>query len=151
MPRGRRSKKQDKTKLNIQVAVLMLISVLLAILIYKKSGYIGEYLSPILGGIMGWIKYIIPIGTFAMAVFIAKEEEQSDFSKKILQYAILLLSISIVITIIHAYRGEIYWHHSRWGITDQGLQAAHDLHGQSDVHGKWLLGDNVHCAYISFV
>ena len=108
MPKGRRSKKQNKTKLNIQVAVLMLASVLLAVLIYTKSGYIGETLSPILGGIMGWIKYIIPVGTFAMAIFIAKEEEQTDFSKKIMQYAILLLCISAVITIIHAHRGEIY-------------------------------------------
>ena len=61
--RGRRAKK-SKFDINVAVVFLFLISILLAILIYTKSGYIGEHLSPILGGIMGAIKYIIPIGTF---------------------------------------------------------------------------------------
>lgn len=107
MPRGRRSKKkEDKRILNIQVVVLIIASILLAILIYTKSGYIGETLSPILGGIMGWIKYIIPVGTFAMAIFLAKEEDTDDFVKKVMEYAIFLLCITTVITVINAYRGE---------------------------------------------
>ena len=48
---------------------MFLISILLAILIYTKSGYIGEHLSPILGGIMGAIKYIIPIGMLFIAIY----------------------------------------------------------------------------------
>lgn len=107
MPRGRRSKKKEEKRiLNIQVAVLIIASILLAVLIYTKSGYIGETLSPILGGIMGWIKYIIPIGTFAMAIFLAKEEDTDDFFKKVIEYGILLLCITTVITVINAYRGE---------------------------------------------
>ncbi|MBO4816382.1 MAG: hypothetical protein J5507_05735 [Clostridia bacterium] len=108
MARGRRSKKKSQNnKLNMQVAVLLVASILLAILIYTKSGYIGEKLSPILGGIMGWIKYIIPVGTFAIAIFMAKEEEKDDFTKKIMEYAILLLCISTIITVIGSIRGEL--------------------------------------------
>ena len=65
--RGRRTKK-SKLDINVAVVFMFLISILLAILIYTKSGYIGEHLSPILGGIMGVIKYIIPIGTFLIAI-----------------------------------------------------------------------------------
>ena len=50
---------------------MIITSLLLCVLIYAQSGWIGEHLSPVLGGIMGWIKYIIPIGTLAMAIKIA--------------------------------------------------------------------------------
>ena len=103
----RSKKKEDKRILNIQVATLIVASILLAVLIYTKSGYIGETLSPILGGIMGWIKYIIPIGTFAIAIFLAKEEDKNIFSKKIFQYAVILLCITTVITVIKVSRGEL--------------------------------------------
>ena len=61
--RGRRSKK-NKIDINVAVVALVLISILLMILIYTKSGYLGETLSPMLGGIIGFIKYIIPIGMY---------------------------------------------------------------------------------------
>lgn len=47
MPRGRR-KKEISSNLDFQVVSLIVLSILLAILIYTKSGYIGETLSPIL-------------------------------------------------------------------------------------------------------
>ena len=72
MSRGKRSKKKNKTILNIQVVALIVASILLGILIYTKSGYIGENLSPILGGIMGWIKYIIPVRNFCNCNFFSK-------------------------------------------------------------------------------
>ena len=84
MPRGRRSKKKSN-KLDLQVVTLIIASILLGVLIYTNSGYIGEHLSPILGGIMGWIKYIIPIGTFAIAMFIASDEDRESFTKKVMQ------------------------------------------------------------------
>ena len=49
MPRGRRSKqKQKTTKIDIQVVLLIVISIILGILIYTKSGTIGENLTPFL-------------------------------------------------------------------------------------------------------
>ncbi len=67
--KGKRAKKKNnKFDINVAVVILFLVSILLAVLIYTKSGYIGDHLSPILGGIMGLIKYIIPIGTFLIAI-----------------------------------------------------------------------------------
>ena len=69
---AKRGKKKKKTiDINVAVVALVVISILLMILIYTKSGYIGENLSPLLGGIMGFIKYVIPIGTF-LIISIAK-------------------------------------------------------------------------------
>ena len=107
MPKGRRSKKKNKSKLDLQVITLIVASILLAVLIYTKSGYIGKTLSPILGGIMGWIKYIIPIGTFAIAIFLACDEDKENFMKKIMQYAILLLCITIIMTVIQVSQGKL--------------------------------------------
>ena len=107
MPRGRRSKKKNRKTLDLQVVSLIIISILLAILIYTKAGYIGETLSPVLGGIMGWIKYIIPVGTFAIAVFLACDEDKENFMKKILQYAVFLLCITTIITVIQISQGKL--------------------------------------------
>ena len=107
MSRGKRSKKKNRTILDLQVVTLIIASILLAILIYTKAGYIGETLSPILGGIMGWIKYIIPVGTFAIAIFLACDEDKDNFMKKILQYAVFLLCITTIITVIHISQGKL--------------------------------------------
>ena len=107
MPRGRRSKKKSRSIIDLQVVTLIVASILLAVLIYTKAGFIGETLSPILGGIMGWIKYIIPVGTFAIAIFLACDEDKENFVKKILQYAVLLLCITTIMTVIQVSQGKL--------------------------------------------
>ena len=106
MPRGRRSKKKNN-KLDLQIVTLIIASILLGVLIYTKSGYIGEHLSPVLGGIMGWIKYIIPVGTFAVAIFLACDEDKESFIKKIMQYAVLLLCVTTTMTVIQVAQGKL--------------------------------------------
>ena len=107
MPRGRRSKKKSRSIVDLQVVTLIVVSILLAVLIYTKAGFIGETLSPILGGIMGWIKYIIPVGTFAIAIFLACDEDKENFVKKILQYAVLLLCITTIMTVIQISQDKL--------------------------------------------
>ena len=107
MPKGRRSKKKSRSIIDLQVVTLIVASILLAVLIYTKAGFIGETLSPILGGIMGWIKYIIPVGTFAIAIFLACDEDKENFVKKILQYAVLLLCITTIMTVIQISQDKL--------------------------------------------
>ena len=97
----RRAKKNNK---DLQVVILLLISVLSAILIYIQSGYIGEHLSPMLGGVIGWIKYIIPIGVFTIAINVACEKDKQYVTTKLIQYLVLLMCISVLITI---FKGNI--------------------------------------------
>ena len=102
--RGRKKKKQ--ININVVVAVMIIASILLAVLIYTNSGFIGEHLSPFLGGIMGYVKYILPIGVFILAIYIAYQGETS-WSKKIVQFSVLLLCISIIMNVYEIYQGTV--------------------------------------------
>ena len=103
--RGRRAKKRG-IDINVAVVFMLLISVLLAILIYTKSGYIGEHLSPILGGIMGAIKYIIPIGTFLIAIYMTTEDKDYLISK-LVQYGIFLVCVATMLSVFQFSNGNV--------------------------------------------
>jgi len=103
--RGR--KKQKRISLDVAVVSMLLISILLAILIYMKSGFVGEHLSPALGGVMGVIKYILPIGTFAIAISLACNKEREYLSTKLLQYTVFLVCISIMLSVFQISAGNI--------------------------------------------
>ena len=102
--RGRRKKKT--IDINVAVVVLVIISILLFVLIYTKSGYIGEHLSPMLGGIMGFIKYIIPIGTFLIAIYMTHNEKEYMYAK-LIQYAIFLVCIATMLSVFQFSSGNL--------------------------------------------
>ena len=104
MARKKAKRAIKKHNKDLQVVLLLLLSVLSAILIYVQSGYIGEHLSPMLGGIIGWIKYIIPIGLFSIAINVACEKDKQYTTSKLMQYLVLLICISVVITV---FKGNI--------------------------------------------
>ena len=102
------NKKRKKTKkkdvgIDLQVVILIVISILLGLIIYVQSGYLGETLSPVIGGLFGWIKYFIPIGAFSVAVSIACEEDKQSIIRKMLQYGVMLICISAIITVITSH------------------------------------------------
>ena len=114
MAKARRAKskktnsRKRKQKINIDLAVvgLIVISILLLVLIYTKSGWVGEHLSPMLGGIMGWLKYILPIGTFAISIYLAMDDKDYLYSK-LFQYGIFLICIANVMCIYQISKGNI--------------------------------------------
>ena len=69
----RYKKKKTTSKLDITVVALILLSVLLGVLIYTKSGIVGMELNQIFGGVIGIMQYVLPIGTFAIAIKLASE------------------------------------------------------------------------------
>ena len=128
--RGR--KKQNKIDINIAVVTLILMSILLAVLIYTKSGYIGEHLSPMLGGIMGSIKYIIPIGTFIIAIYMTYQDKDYLFSK-LVQYGIFLLCIATVLSVFQISKGNININNEFSQIVKDGYYL-----GEKDIGGGAL-------------
>lgn len=102
--RGRKKKKE--TNLNLLVAGLIMSSIVLGVLIYTNSGTIGEFLSPFLGGVMGYVKYILPIGVFTMAIYIAYQEE-NNWGAKIIQFSIMLLAIAVIMNVYQISKGNI--------------------------------------------
>ena len=101
--RGR--KKRAKVNIDVAVVVMILVSVLLAVLIYTKSGFLGEHLSPALGGVMGFIKYIIPIGTFAIAIYLAYDKKEYLITK-LIQYTIFLICIAVMLSVFQISAGN---------------------------------------------
>ena len=118
--RGRRAKK-NRIDINVAVVFMLLISILLAILIYTKSGYIGEHLSPILGGIMGVIKYIIPIGTFLIAIYMTTEDKEYLISK-LIQYAIFLICIATMLSVFQFSNGNLDTNSQFEEVVQQGYE-----------------------------
>ena len=83
--RKRTTKASSKKRINIDLAIvtLIMLSILLFVLIYGEKGAIGEVLSPMLGGIVGFIKYLIPIGTLALAISMARDDKNYIISKEV--------------------------------------------------------------------
>ncbi len=108
MAKKRRYKKRtkQKSKLDLVVVSLIVFSILLAVLIYNKSGVVGLKLNEILGGMFGIMQYILPIGMFAVAIKLAVDGKE-DIVPKLVQYGIAVVSISIVFSVFQFSAGEL--------------------------------------------
>ena len=131
MPRGRRSqKKQQQKKLNITVAILIVLSILLAVLIYTKSGYLGQSLSPALGGVLGYIKYLVPVALFAFSLYIAYDKDTKYYLPKIFMFICILVLIDVIFSCYQISKGNI----DISATTDTILKQAYTL-GTMDIGG----------------
>ena len=99
MAKKRKSKKkQMKLNTDIKVILLILLGIVLAILIYGNSGYVGNFLNEILGGIMGIFKYIVPVVPFVSAIYMFSNNKE-DLLAKIIPSSIILLCCSATMTL----------------------------------------------------
>ena len=102
-----RKKKKEQRKLDIQVVILFIISIVLGILIYGKPGYIGQNLIPQLEYAIGWTRYLLPIALFFSAVDLACEQDKRTITVKILQYLIFVIAISTIIKVLGGNTGVV--------------------------------------------
>ncbi len=131
MAKRKYKKRKKDNSIDLKVIGTIIGSILLAILIYANSGELGAKLSDVLGGMMGWIKYILPIGTFAIAIKIACNEKEEEYiTHKLIQYAILLICVAIVMSIYQISQGNL----EVSGDLSQILKKAYTL-GTSNVGG----------------
>ena len=101
-------KRRTDDTLTIKIIGTIVFSVLLAILLYTNSGLLGQKLNEVLGGMMGWLRYILPIGTFAISIKMACNEKENEYiSKKLMQYTILLICVAIVMSIYQISQGNL--------------------------------------------
>ena len=126
---NRTRKKQNRIDIDLAVVSMIIVSILLTVLIYTNSGYIGKTLSPILGGLIGWMKYILPIGTFAIAINLACEKKET-LSPKLIQYGIFLMCIAVIMSIYQISKQTIDMNKEFGAI----LQQAYEL-GQKNIGG----------------
>ena len=108
MAKKRRYKKSKKTasKLDLAVVIIIMLSILLAVLIYTKSGVVGIKLNEILGGMFGIMQYVLPIGGFAIGIKLATDGRDT-LTSKLIQYAIFIVSLSVLFSVIQISSGEL--------------------------------------------
>ena len=104
--KGKRSSNK-KSSMNFGVIGTIIFSILLTVLIYTESGYVGMALSDFFGGMFGIIKYVVPIGAFAVAIKMACKDDDGYISSKIFQYTLLLVFIAVILSVYEIYNGEI--------------------------------------------
>lgn len=102
----RKTTKKRASNIDLAVVGLIVLSVLLAVLIYGESGVIGIKLSEIAGGMIGIIKYVLPIGIFALGIKIVTENDEY-ISSRLVHYAILLLSFSVLMSVYQIGKGDL--------------------------------------------
>lgn len=108
MAKKRRYKKRKSaSKMDIAIVVLIVLSILLAVLIYTKSGVIGLKLNQILGGMLGVIQYVLPIGIFAISIKLACDGRE-ELTSKMIQYGIFLVSLAVVFSVFQISSGELH-------------------------------------------
>lgn len=102
----RYKKRKQATNIDIAIIVTIVISILLAVLIYSKSGVVGLKLNEILGGMFGVMQYVLPIGIFIIGIKMALEDRE-ELTAKLVQYVICLASLSVVFSVIQISSGEL--------------------------------------------
>ncbi len=108
MAKRKYKRRQPKKKsLDFGVIITIIFSALLTVLIYAESGYVGIALSDFFGGMFGVIKYILPIGSFAVAIKMACKDDDGYISSKIFQYTLLLIFIAVILSVYEIYNGAI--------------------------------------------
>lgn len=102
------NKKAKKRASNMDLAVvaIIILSILLCVLIYGNSGIVGVKLNEILGGMMGIIKYILPIGTFLIGIKLALDDDEY-LTSKLTQYTVLLISVAVLMSAWQINLGEM--------------------------------------------
>ncbi len=103
---AKRATKKQATRLDIAIVGLFILSILSAVLIYTKSGIIGIKLTEVLGGLMGIIRYVIPVGIFAVSIKLASEESR-ELNYKLAQYVIFLIAIATLMSTFQISSGEL--------------------------------------------
>ena len=109
MAKRKYKKRQTKQKssLDFGVIITLIFSALLTVLIYAESGYVGIMLSDFFGGMFGVIKYVLPIGSFAVAIKMACKDDDGYISSKIAQYTLLLVFVAVILSVYEIYNGVI--------------------------------------------
>ena len=102
-----KGKRTKKNTMDFGVIITIIFSVLLTVLIYTESGYVGMVLSDFFGGMFGVIKYVLPIGSFAVAIKMACKDDNGYISSKIFQYTLLLIFVAVILSVYEIYNGVI--------------------------------------------
>ena len=70
----------------------------MALLVYKKSSYMGIWLNDILGGLFGIMKYVVPIIPFIWAIYLVSKHKETILAK-VVPIGIMTVCVSTIASI----------------------------------------------------
>ena len=92
------SKKINKLSPEMTIIIMIIAGIMLGVLIYTNAGQIGATINPLLGGLVGIIKYVIPIGFIVTGISLMREDS-NYVTTKLTQFVIFLVCIAVVMHI----------------------------------------------------
>ena len=92
------SKKINRLSPEMVIIIMIITGIMLGVLIYTNAGQIGSAINPLLGGLVGIIKYIIPVGFIVTGISLMREDS-NYVTSKITQFVIFLMCITVVMHI----------------------------------------------------
>ena len=101
------SNTRNNKDVNFIVIGTIVFSFILAILLYLNSGIVGQKLNEVFGGLIGILRYVLPIGSFIIAIKMAVQDEEDYVTKKLVQYSILIICIAIIMSVYQISKGAI--------------------------------------------
>ena len=78
---NKNKKKQFKMNIDMTFILLILIGIITAVLIYGNSGYAGNLLNEVFGGLLGFFRYIVPLIPFVAALYMLVDDKEILVSK----------------------------------------------------------------------
>lgn len=102
----RNSRKKKSSSIDLAVIGTFIVGVLLTILVYAETGTLGQIISPVLGGVIGIIKYVVPLGMIGISISLARNDKDYLVSK-ICQYVVFLSCIAAMMSIFQVSKGNL--------------------------------------------
>ena len=107
MGRRKKSTKKQTTKKSMNrlspemvIIIMILIGIILGVVIYTGAGQVGRTINPILGGLVGIIKYLIPIAFIFTGISLIREDH-NYVTTKITQLIIFVICVTVI---MHVYQ-----------------------------------------------
>ena len=129
--KSKNKKKQLKLNTDMKVILLILLGIILAILIYGNSGYVGNFLNEILGGMVGIFKYLVPIVPFISAIYMVSNNKE-DLLSKIIPTSIIMLCCLATMTLYQILNNALEYNIQFSEIIDRAFYL-----------GKWNKGGGI--------
>ena len=136
--RGRKKGRTHAVDIDIAIVLCLIFAILSFVILFGNKGAMGRFMNPILGGIIGSVKYVIPFVFISMAISIVKDEREYAGSK-LVQYIFLIGCICSILNIYQISSGNI-----------DGSKAYNDSINASYALGQRAVGGGALGAIISY-
>ena len=104
--RSYNTKRKNAIDIDIAMVLCLILAILSFIILFGNKGVMGKVMNPIMGGLIGSVKYIVPFAFISMAISLVKDDREYAGSK-LVQYIFLIGCICSILNIYQISSGNI--------------------------------------------